>query len=111
MQKEEQTSLFRPAAITKSLDKKLKRLLEQERRLHIIVGVIVSVFVVCWAPFWIVYLLVPLCQASWCPSVGASITYGVQWLGYANSMMNPVIYTVFNEDFRKGLMETFGKRS
>ena len=30
------------------------------------------------------------------------------WLGYVNSILNPIIYTIFNLEFRKAFKKIFG---
>lgn len=29
-----------------------------------------------------------------------------QWLGYANSMVNPIIYTIFQRDLKRAITDT-----
>ncbi|KHJ85648.1 hypothetical protein OESDEN_14621 [Oesophagostomum dentatum] len=53
-------------------------------------------FVACWTPFFLVSLYRPICRCS-IPGVLESVT---AWLGYLNSALNPIIYTVFSQDFR-----------
>ncbi|XP_015124443.1 putative tyramine receptor 2 [Diachasma alloeum] len=72
--------------------------LSKERRAARTLGVIMGVFVVCWLPFFLMYVIVPFCPAC-CPSEG--VVYFITWLGYINSALNPLIYTIFNLDYRR----------
>ncbi|KAI4495935.1 hypothetical protein M0802_008150 [Mischocyttarus mexicanus] len=72
--------------------------LSKERRAARTLGVIMGVFVVCWLPFFLMYVIVPFCPAC-CPSI--RISYIITWLGYLNSALNPLIYTIFNLDYRR----------
>lgn len=54
-------------------------------------------FLVCWTPFFVVHITRALCPA--CP-VPPRLVSAVTWLGYVNSALNPLIYTVFNAEFR-----------
>jgi len=72
--------------------------LSKERRAARTLGIIMGVFVVCWLPFFLMYVIVPFC-ASCCPS--DKLRNFMTWLGYINSALNPLIYTIFNMDFRR----------
>ncbi|KAH9418318.1 G-protein coupled receptor [Dermatophagoides pteronyssinus] len=61
------------------------------------VGIIVGGFIVCWLPFFIVYLTRAFC-VDCIPDLLFSIFF---WLGYCNSMINPCIYGLFSRDFRR----------
>ena len=75
-----------------------KREQTRERKAARTLGIITGSFVGCWLPFFILALVRPFC-ADRChyPDLLVSI---IIWLGYFNSLLNPVIYTVFNPDFR-----------
>ncbi|XP_078681803.1 alpha-2C adrenergic receptor-like [Branchiostoma floridae x Branchiostoma belcheri] len=88
---------------------RIRRKLRQsrERRLTVVIGIVMGVFILCWVPFFVSYVVVTVC--STCSLNNALFTVFV-WLGYCNSALNPVIYTVFNRDFRKAFRKViFGR--
>lgn len=44
-----------------------------------------------------VHITRALCPACFVPP---SLVSAVTWLGYVNSALNPIIYTIFNAEFR-----------
>ena len=90
--------------LSKLLEFKHRISQSRERRVARTMAIIVGVFVMCWCPFFVVYLLLPFCGI--CQRV---VTPGAMnvlvWLGYYNSTLNPIIYTIFNIDFRKSFKE------
>ncbi|MEQ2260326.1 5-hydroxytryptamine receptor 1B [Xenotaenia resolanae] len=69
----------------------------RERRATKTLGIILGAYIVCWLPFFIYTLLVPLCESCFHPGLFDIFT----WLGYLNSLINPIIYTMSNEDFKQ----------
>lgn len=50
------------------------------------------------------YTITSLCDKSChCPEQVATIVF---WIGYFNSMLNPLIYAYFNRDFREAFRNT-----
>eukprot|EP00061_Rhincodon_typus_P018903 g48277.t1 len=70
----------------------------REKRFTFVLSVVIGVFVLCWFPFFFSYSLTAICPAT-C-SVPPAIFKFFFWIGYCNSSLNPVIYTIFNQDFR-----------
>ncbi|XP_061430757.1 LOW QUALITY PROTEIN: 5-hydroxytryptamine receptor 1F-like [Lethenteron reissneri] len=60
-------------------------------------GLILGAFTLCWLPFFVRELVVNVCEACAPPEALSEL---ISWLGYANSLVNPLIYTTLNEDFR-----------
>lgn len=70
----------------------------RERKASITLGVIMSAFTICWLPFFIIALLRPFSEAV--NNISRTIVLFTLWLGYANSLLNPIIYVTFHHDFR-----------
>ncbi|CAF2125755.1 unnamed protein product [Rotaria magnacalcarata] len=62
-----------------------------------VLGVVFVIFVIAWFPFCILNLLQGVCQQC---SVNPNILNGFVWLGYVSSTINPLVYTIFNRNFR-----------
>uniref|UniRef100_A0A8C5RLY5 Alpha-2B adrenergic receptor n=1 Tax=Laticauda laticaudata TaxID=8630 RepID=A0A8C5RLY5_LATLA len=82
---------------------KRKTHLNREKRFTFVLTVVIGVFVICWFPFFFLYSLRAICPSGYC-SIPDSTFKFFFWIGYCNSSLNPVIYTIFNQDFRKILL-------
>ncbi|KAM6177970.1 alpha-2B adrenergic receptor [Rhynchocyon petersi] len=73
--------------------------LTREKRFTFVLAVVIGVFVLCWFPFFFSYSLGAICPRH------CKVPHGLFqfffWIGYCNSSLNPVIYTIFNQDFRR----------
>uniref|UniRef100_A0A8C8ZWB7 Alpha-2B adrenergic receptor n=2 Tax=Prolemur simus TaxID=1328070 RepID=A0A8C8ZWB7_PROSS len=71
----------------------------REKRFTFVLAVVIGVFVLCWFPFFFSYSLGAICPKH------CKVPHGLFqfffWIGYCNSSLNPVIYTIFNQDFRR----------
>ena len=61
-----------------------------------------GVFLICWVPFFTCNIMDAIClKLQWECQPGVTAFLLTTWLGYMNSFINPVIYTIFNLEFRK----------
>ena len=79
----------------KNVKSQLKRL-NKETRAAKTVAIIIGCFILCWFPFFTVYLLGAFC-VDCTPKSVFSVFF---WLGYCNSAVNPFVYAYFSRDFR-----------
>ncbi|NXG77799.1 ADA2A protein, partial [Baryphthengus martii] len=70
----------------------------QERRFTVVLAVVMGAFVLCWFPFFFTYSLGAVCGEG-C-HISKPLFSFFFWIGYCNSSLNPLIYTLFNRDFR-----------
>lgn len=59
-------------------------------------GIIVGGFIMCWLPFFTMYLV----RAFFPNHIHPTVFSVLFWLGYCNSAINPCIYALFSKDFR-----------
>ena len=69
----------------------------RERRATLVLGLVMAAFILCWLPFFLLYVASAFCVGC-IPMMVFTVFF---WIGYCNSALNPIIYTVFNRDFRR----------
>ncbi|CAH8513756.1 unnamed protein product [Schistosoma turkestanicum] len=80
---------------------------KRERKAILTLAIITGCFLLCWLPFFIVALISPFTENFTITKFGQSM---ILWLGYSNSLLNPIIYTIFSPDFRNAFRKIlFGR--
>ncbi|XP_071394875.1 dopamine receptor D4b [Centroberyx affinis] len=70
----------------------------RERKAMRVLPVVVGCFLFCWTPFFVVHTTRAVCVTC---DIPPGLMSTVTWLGYVNSALNPIIYTIFNTEFKK----------
>lgn len=74
----------------------------RERKATKTLGIILGAFIICWLPFFVTTLVIGICKdCNFDPVLFDVFT----WLGYLNSLINPIIYTVFNDEFKQAFQK------
>lgn len=98
-------SIKKTSGVYQFIEEKQKISLSKERRAARTLGIIMGVFVICWLPFFLMYVILPFCPTC-CPT--DKLINFITWLGYINSGLNPIIYTIFNLDYRRAFKRLLG---
>jgi len=69
-----------------------------ERKAVRVVGMMFVAFVACWTSFFVVNFIMGVCQFC---HVDERLFKSFLWLGYTSSIVNPIIYTTFNQAFKR----------
>lgn len=68
-----------------------------DHKAAVTLGFIMGIFLFCWVPFFIINI-----TSAFCKTCISDLCFKIlTWFGYANSALNPVIYSIFNHDFRR----------
>ncbi len=89
-----------PSQMYQFLEERQRISLSKERRAARTMAIIMGAFVACWLPFFLMYVIFPFCEAC-AEKTDERVVNFIVWLGYVNSTLNPIIYTIFNVDFRR----------
>ncbi|XP_029354384.1 dopamine receptor D4b [Echeneis naucrates] len=84
--------------------KKRAKINNRERKAMRVLPVVVGCFLFCWTPFFVVHTTRAVCLTC---DIPPSLMSTVTWLGYVNSALNPIIYTIFNAEFKKFFKKCF----
>lgn len=70
---------------------------KREKKAAKTLAIVTGAFILCWLPFFIIALIMPVCNGC----IDNYVFEFFLWLGFFNSTLNPIIYTVFSPEFRQ----------
>lgn len=84
--------------------KKSAQTISNEQRASKVLGIVFSLFLLMWCPFFITNITSAVCDSCNQTTLDMLLEIFV-WIGYVSSGVNPLIYTLFNKTFR----DAFGR--
>lgn len=83
---------------------RISKLQKRERQSALLLGSIIVTFIVCWLPFFAVYVMQAVCCSV--PELAFDLVF---FLGYINSLLNPLVYGLFNSEIRTAFSRAIKK--
>ncbi|XP_078265000.1 histamine H2 receptor-like isoform X1 [Rhinoraja longicauda] len=77
--------------------------LQLENKATRTMSIIISVFVMCWLPYFVLNVWLAVHGAEGSSEVVVHVFKVITWLGYCNSTINPMLYAFLNRDFQRAL--------
>ncbi|KAJ8259858.1 hypothetical protein GJAV_G00174280 [Gymnothorax javanicus] len=71
--------------------------IRKERKAAKQLGFIIAAFMVCWIPYFVTFTVMAVCKTC----VHHNLHMFTIWLGYFNSALNPFIYPLCNDNFKR----------
>ena len=72
--------------------------LAKEKKAATQLGVIVGAFIICFLPYFTLFMVVAYCGRDQC--VDSTVFTITVWFGYFNSTLNPILYPLCNANFK-----------
>ena len=86
------SSLQRPNTLSTQADKGMRAVQ--------VLGIMFAVFVIFYLPFFATYTINGTCRVC-ADYISPQLITAFEWLAYSGSMVNPIIYHIFNREFRR----------
>ncbi|XP_016833161.1 pyroglutamylated RF-amide peptide receptor isoform X1, partial [Cricetulus griseus] len=88
--------------------KEMFKIARKKKRAVIMMVTVVALFAVCWAPFHIVHMMIEYSnfEKEYDEVTIKMIFAIVQIIGFFNSICNPIVYALMNENFKKNFVST-----
>lgn len=99
------TKFGRNSKMTQSMKRRFE-LREQRATKRMLL--IMACFCMCWMPFVVMYITRSLCHQC---HMNTHFVAAIIWLGYVNSSLNPILYSLFNDDFKAAFKRILGMKS
>ncbi len=88
---------------SESIIKKEMNTVKTEQKAVKVLGTMFATFVLCWTPFFSLNFAMGVCETC---NIDVSLFKVFLWLGYVSSTLNPIIYTIFNKNFKRTFIRT-----
>ncbi|XP_071397281.1 5-hydroxytryptamine receptor 4-like [Centroberyx affinis] len=89
-----------PGASVDSADHQRNHRMRTETKAAKTLCIIMGCFCLCWAPFFVTNVVDPFIGYT----VPDKLWAACLWLGYINSMLNPILYAFLNKSFRRAFL-------